>query len=66
MFTVQTGVPRLRVHMRNRRRRHDDLLPGQDPALNIDIHPIWHSDDVEMHPEAQSLGVDGLEHWQAE
>lgn len=64
VLIIQAGAPRLKIHMRNRCRRHNDFSSGYDPFLNFHVRPIWHSDDIEVHSEAQSLGIDSLEHWQ--
>lgn len=52
--------------MCNCRWRDNDLLSWYYTPSNVHIGLVWHSDDVEMHPEAQSLGIDSLEDWQAE
>lgn len=62
MLVVQAGVPRSSIHVRNCRRRNDDFLSWDYPISDVDVCAICHSDDVEVHSEAQSLSVDGLKH----
>ena len=65
VLVLQTGAPCFSIHMCNCRRRDNDFLSWYYTPSNVHVGLVWHSDDIKMHPEAQSLGVDGLEDWQA-
>ena len=52
--------------MRHCRQGDDNLLPRYDPVPDVHVDLVGHPDNVEVHSQAKSLGVDGLEKGQAE
>ena len=65
MLIVYPGVPCIGIHVCHCRWRNNDLSPWYHPISDIHVNPIWYPDDIEVHPETESLGVDSLKNWQA-
>lgn len=52
VFAVQTGIPFLCIHVRDRCRSYNNLLSWDNPVLYINVHPIRHSNNIKMHSKA--------------
>jgi hypothetical protein len=66
VLVVRAGTPYSRVHVCNCRRSHNNLAPWYDPISDMHVNLVGHPDEIEVHPEAQCLGINGLKKGQAQ